>query len=39
MLEKYFARIRERRALRMCLREFDRYRDNRPSYLIKGRWF
>ncbi len=38
MLEKYFGRIRERRALRICLREFDRYKDLRPPSLYRGRW-
>lgn len=38
MMERYFERIRERRALRICLKEFDRYRDNKPSSLLRGRW-
>ena len=38
MLERYFERMRERRALRICLKEFDRYRYNKPPSLLRGRW-
>ncbi len=38
MFEKYFARVKERRALRICLKEFERDRDKRPPSLKQGRW-
>lgn len=38
MLDKFLNRIKERRALRLCLREFDRYKGAKPPSMIRGRW-
>jgi hypothetical protein len=38
MPKSYLQLVRERRALRFCLREFDRSRRHLPPSLIRGRW-